>query len=56
MIKLENFKLKLYNTGIIMTVERRAEAKISKLKDGLNALIKETDLLKQELNKKQATV
>lgn len=35
-----------------MTVERRAEAKISKLKDGLNALIREVEMLKQELNKK----
>ena len=35
-----------------MTVERRAEAKIAKLKDGLNALIRETEMLKQELNKR----
>jgi hypothetical protein len=33
-----------------MTVERRADAKIAKLKDGLNALIRETEMLKQELN------
>ena len=37
-----------------MTVERRAESKIAKLKDGLNALIRETEMLKQELNKKNS--
>ena len=39
--------------GVIMTVEKRAEAKIEKLKQGLNALIKETENLKLDLAKKQ---
>lgn len=37
-----------------MTVEKRAEAKIEQLKSGMNSLIKEIELLKIELNKKQA--
>lgn len=37
-----------------MSVERRTEAKMEKLKHGMNALIKETDDLKAQLNKKQA--
>lgn len=35
-------------------MERRAEAKIEKLKNGMNALIKETDSLRMQLIKKQA--
>lgn len=35
-----------------MTIERRCEAKIDKLKQGMNALIKEIDTLKVELKKK----
>lgn len=36
-----------------MTVEKRCEAKIDKLKHGMNALIKEIDNLKIELSKKE---
>jgi hypothetical protein len=42
--------------GIIMTVEKRAEAKIEKLKIGMNALIKEIDNLKADLSKKQQII
>ena len=35
-----------------MTVEKRAEGKIEKLKSGLNALIRENENLKLEANKK----
>ena len=37
-----------------MTVEKRAEAKIEKLKLGMNALIRETENLKLEIGKKDA--
>lgn len=37
-----------------MTIEKRCEAKIEKLKQGMNSLIKEIDMLKMELNNKQA--
>ncbi len=37
-------------------MEKRAEAKIDKLKNGLNALIKENENLKSELAKKQALI
>ena len=38
--------------GIIMTVEKRAEEKITVLKKSLNALIKESQSLKTELRSK----
>ncbi len=37
-----------------MAVEKRAETKIEKLKTGLNALIKENENLKNDLNKSQS--
>lgn len=37
-----------------MSVERRTETKMEKLKHGMNALIKETQSLKEKLNQKQA--
>ncbi|CAF0817199.1 unnamed protein product [Brachionus calyciflorus] len=40
--------------GFTMTVEKRSEAKIEKLKEGMNSLIREIDSLKIELNNKQA--
>ena len=39
-----------------MTVERRAEAKMEKMKAGLNALIAETQNLKLEIEKKQKLI
>ncbi|RNA12464.1 voltage-gated hydrogen channel 1 [Brachionus plicatilis] len=39
--------------GFTMTVERRYEGKIDKLKQGMNALIKEIENLKEELSKKE---
>ncbi len=37
-------------------MEKRAETKVEKLKNGLNALIKENENLKSELAKTQATL
>jgi len=39
--------------GIIMTVEKRAESKIEKIKASLNAVLKETQNVTNELRKKQ---
>ena len=54
----QKLKLSFFNfhLGFVLAIEKRSKEKMEQLKVGMNALIKENETLKQELEKKQKSI